>query len=88
MKVIVHGNTYHEIECSECKARFGYTNKEVIVHNEENPFGGDWSTSTYIRCPECENCMTLKLIINGKVVDDGKNIARFNTGENTTGELC
>lgn len=88
MKVITHGKTYHEIECPECKSRFGYTNKETVTVDDQSPFGEDWSTATYVECPECENCITLRLVINGKVVDKGDNIKRFNTGENTPGGLC
>lgn len=88
MKIIRHGNTYHEIVCSKCKAQFGYTNKEVVIDNDESPFGEDWSKTTYIKCPECEYYIILKQIINGKVINNGDDIFRINTGENMPKGLC
>lgn len=67
MKIITHGNTYHEIICPICNARIGYTDKEVTIKEYTDVFQEHWSVSYYIRCPECLNRINLKLIIDGKV---------------------
>ena len=78
MKIVKHGNTYHEIECPKCKARFGYVNNEIKEQYHEG--WANESSELYINCPECKNHITLRLIINGEVKENGSNIVRFDTG--------
>lgn len=85
IKVIEHGKYYHEIECPNCKARIGYTNKEVDKRTDCSY--NNWSIHKYIQCPECDEKITLELNIDGKIVDDGISIHRFKVNENSTIEL-
>lgn len=86
MNIIEHGKNYHEIECPNCKAHLGYTEKEIKV--DENEIIDNWSVRKYIICPECNHYITLKLTINGKIEDDGNDIVRFNTGRYFSMRLC
>lgn len=65
MKVIRHGNTYKEIACNECGALLSYCKEDVKTWipscNSEH-----WSKLEYIKCPECNNKITLSLYIDGE----------------------
>lgn len=68
MRVIKHGKSYHEIKCSECEAVFGYLDKEIVKKDSASVLGPDWSYEEYIKCPECEEHITLFLNINGEII--------------------
>lgn len=52
MEIIEHGNTSKKQTCNNCKCIFIYTRKDI------NYYG----SAKEVRCPECENCITIEQI--------------------------
>lgn len=57
MKVITHGNQYHEPklsvkECERCRCIFEYSENDVEYYEERISFD-DYLTHLFVTCPEC-----------------------------------
>lgn len=67
MKIIEHGSTYQEMQCELCKAKIGFSAKDVehkVMHDAYD--GAIHETVTeFVYCPECGCRIVLSLIIDG-----------------------
>lgn len=70
MKVIKHGNTHKETECTKCGALLSYCETDIKHYNREDDDFGEWyySHRKYIVCQECKNEINLSWIIDGEEI--------------------
>lgn len=67
MTIIKHGDTYCECKCRHCNSLLGYIESDIKTCYYDDPFGEEnWAYIYYVDCPECENRIVLKEVINGK----------------------
>lgn len=67
MEIIKHGSTYQELECHICKAKLGYTHKDIQHSVMKDTYNGTVheTISEFLYCPECGGRIVLSLKIDG-----------------------
>ena len=67
MIVVEHGNTYKELECELCKAKIGYSYRDIEHKIAKDAYNGKVheTVTEFIYCPECGCRIVLTLRIDG-----------------------
>lgn len=67
MEILKHGETFKEIDCEICKAKIGYSNRDIEHTLAKDAYNGHIheTVSEFIYCPECGCRLVLSLKIDG-----------------------
>lgn len=67
MEIIEHGSTYQELECEMCKAKIGFSYRDIEHKIVNDAYNGQVheTVSEFIYCPECGCRIVLSLKIDG-----------------------
>ena len=53
MKVLIHGNTYHQIRCEKCNAVLAYAASDITTHKtkiQNKTYICEWDSITCLEC--------------------------------------